>query len=158
MKILTLDGLTQLVDNIKAYVQANTNDDVIQKVYPVGSIYMSVSNAPPSELFGFGEWEQLKDTFLLCAGDSYNGGSTGGEAEHTLAINEMPSHSHQIKTDMNVDAYNIEWPAWTEWTTGWTQQANTPDAPPTYVTYTGGGEAHNNMPPYITVFAWKRVA
>lgn len=153
MKILTGSGLFHLLTLIKDY----NNNGIMEKIYPVGSIYMNTSNIPPDELFGFGEWVQLKDTFLLCAGDDYAGGSTGGEAEHKLTIGEMPSHSHQIKTDMDVDDYNIEWPAWTEWTTGWTQQLNTPDAPPTHVTYTGGGGSHNNMPPYLAVYVWKRM-
>ena len=49
---------------------------LIDAIYPVGSIYMSVNNVNPSVLFG-GTWEQIKDTFLLSAGDTYNAGSKG---------------------------------------------------------------------------------
>ena len=52
---------------------------VIGMIYPVGSIYMSVNATSPASLFG-GTWEQLKDRFLLAAGDTYAAGSTGGEA------------------------------------------------------------------------------
>ena len=52
--------------------------------YPVGSIYLSVNDTSPAELFG-GTWEQLKDRFLLAAGDTYAAGTTGGSATNTHA-------------------------------------------------------------------------
>ena len=61
--------------------------------HPIGSLYWSKYDTDPSELFG-GTWEQIKDTFVLAAGDTYEAGTTGGEATHTLTINEMPSHTH----------------------------------------------------------------
>lgn len=65
--------------------------DIINIVYPVGSIYMSVNDTDPSLLF-HGTWERIKDRFLLASGDTYSAGSTGGEATHTLNINEMPPY------------------------------------------------------------------
>ena len=65
-------------------------------MYPIGSIYRSVKSTDPSELFG-GTWELLKDVFLMAAGDSYPAGSTGGEAEHALTVDEMPNHTHMIR-------------------------------------------------------------
>ena len=68
--------------------------------YPVGAIYLSVNSTSPASLFG-GTWEQLKDRFLLGAGNSYSINATGGATththttgNHTLTINEMPYHSH----------------------------------------------------------------
>lgn len=119
-------------------------------VYPVGSIYMSVNNTNPATLFGFGTWEQIKDTFLLSAGDTYTAGDTGGEATHTLTTNEMPSHNHVIKGfsympseggSIEVLSRNIR-P---------TEYGKTTDN-------AGGGQAHNNMPPYLVVYMWKRTA
>ena len=46
-------------------------------IYPVGSIYMSTNNTSPAVLFG-GKWEQIKDRFLLCSGNTYKNGTTGG--------------------------------------------------------------------------------
>lgn len=77
---------------------------LIDLVYPVGSIYMSVSSTSPEILFG-GTWERLKDQFLLGAGDIYELEASGGAAstaytplgtvgEHTLTTDELPSHSH----------------------------------------------------------------
>lgn len=128
----------------------------INDVYPIGSIYFSVNNINPSILFG-GSWEQIKDKFLLSAGDTYSAGSTGGESEHILTIEEMPSHNHKLKTDIDSPNYNITWPEWFEYTDGWTQEAGETEAPATHTTYEGGNQPHNNMPPYLTVYVWKRI-
>lgn len=61
--------------------------------YPIGSIYTSSNPANPGTLFG-GTWAQIKDTFLLTAGDAYKAGTTGGEVSHTLSVAEIPSHGH----------------------------------------------------------------
>ena len=130
------------VDNV-------SKSDILLSVYPVGSIYMSTNSMSPAELFG-GTWEQLKDTFLLAAGDTYTAGSTGGEAQHTLTIAEMPSHDHAAGN--NIQFVTSGSPA--EWNIATGSQnyhavANT--------TSTGGSQPHNNMPPYLAVYAWKRV-
>lgn len=59
-------------------------------IYPVGSIYMSVSSTSPSVLFG-GIWEALPDRFLLGASSTYNVNSTGGSAD-AVAV----AHSHNL--------------------------------------------------------------
>ena len=66
----------------------------LDDVYPVGSIYMSVNSISPATLFG-GTWQKIEDKFLLASGPSYSNGATGGEAEHTLTIAEMPTHYHK---------------------------------------------------------------
>lgn len=148
-KFLNLEGLTHYDTNIKQFM--------LNMIYPVGSIYMSVNNADPSSFIG-GTWEQIKDTFLLSCGDTYVAGETGGEAEHTLTVDEIPSHNHKLKTDIDNEDWNVTWPEWFEYTDGWTQQAGETEAPATHTTSTGGGVAHNNMPPYLAVYVWKRTA
>ena len=64
-------------------------------VYPVGSIYMSVSNVSPATLFG-GTWEQISGKFLLSADSSHAAGTTGGAASHTLTAAELPAHAHSL--------------------------------------------------------------
>ena len=129
-----------------------TNSSIVDLIYPVGSIYMSVNSVNPSTLFG-GTWEQIKDTFLLSSGDTYSNGSTGGEEKHTLTVNEMPSHRHSRRTSPLVFAERdsskneIISPA------SGSAKAVTKDSD-----YTGGGQAHNNMPPYLAVNVWKRTA
>lgn len=120
--------------------------ELIDIVYPIGSIYMSAVATSPATLFG-GSWTQLKDRFLLGAGDTYTNGDTGGEATHTLTISEIPSHSHSYTTrDRGAETSG---PAGGGW---WydTASASTSSA--------GGGQAHNNMPPYLVVYMWRRIA
>ena len=70
-------------------------NSLVDLVYPVGSIYMSVNDVSPSTLFG-GTWEKLENSFLLGSG-TYSLGITGGEVTHTLTLNEMPTHTHSQK-------------------------------------------------------------
>lgn len=126
-----------------------TNNAIGLMAYPVGSIYMSVNTTSPATLFG-GTWEQLKDRFLLGAGSSYTNGSTGGEAEHTLTVDEMPSHSHglPITTNGTISSNNYFKATANQGGTYYTPQTIN----------TGGSQAHNNMPPYLVVYMWKRTA
>lgn len=70
--------------------------NIVEQVYPVGSIYLSTIATNPSILFGFGSWERIQDTFLLAAGSQFPAGSIGGEIEHTLTELEMPAHDHEF--------------------------------------------------------------
>ena len=125
---------------------------IVDLVYPVGSIYMSVNNVNPGTLFG-GTWQQIENRFLLGAGSDYTAGTTGGEAEHSLTIDEIPSHSHTwpSKYSASTGAYI--------WYTPWTNNGGTIDAQVrAHTDAAGGGQAHNNMPPYLAVYIWKRTA
>lgn len=158
MKIATLETLRQFKTLLMSSINNPSggslpNSDWLKIVYPVGSIYMSISDVPPNALFGFGIWEQIKDTFLLACGDSYLSGEIGGESEHILTIDEMPSHTHTYKrhafdrndTDPETgeDVYGAN---------NKTLSAHTGTTE-----FSGGGLAHNNMPPYLSVYMWKRV-
>lgn len=136
-----------------------TKQALINLIYPVGSIYISVNSTSPSTLFG-GTWVQIQDTFLLSAGSTYAGGSTGGEAQHQLTVAEMPSHTHDYYFDANS---NIDW--YIGLVSGSVDSDHSAIASgPTGRGYTlkirnaGGDTAHNNMPPYLTVYMWKRTA
>ena len=116
--------------------------------YPVGAIYISADSTSPASLFG-GTWEMITNRFLLAAGDLYEGGTTGGEAAHTLTVDEMPSHSHGLRCVR----YNSEESPLV--TSGGTQKW----LHETFSTYSSGGDQpHNNMPPYFAVYMWQRVA
>ena len=73
--------------------------------YPVGSIYWSSNNTNPGTLFG-GTWTQIKDKFILAAGDYYSNGATGGAATVTLTVSNMPSHSHSFTPSGNVSSHS----------------------------------------------------
>ena len=123
--------------------------------YPVGSIYQSTVATNPSNIFG-GTWEQIKDVFLLACGDSYANGSTGGEATHTLSVGEMPQHSHATYIDDDFCA------AQTGNINLWKQalvNAYNGNVNPNYVfSYAGASQPHNNMPPYLAIYIWKRIS
>ena len=78
---------------------------LLNLVYPVGSIYWSSKNTNPGALFG-GTWTQIKDKFILAAGDSYSNGATGGAATVTLSVSNMPSHSHSFTPSGNVSSHS----------------------------------------------------
>ena len=123
----------------------------IDEIWPIGSIYLTVENVDPGLLFGGTAWRRIEDRFLLAAGTTYAAGSTGGEAAHTLTIAEMPNHRHAMdtggKTVSKGSSYNR--PMSLETTT---------DEGEYRTSCQGGGQPHNNMPPYLAVFVWQRVA
>lgn len=134
-----------------ADIGAATVSAMLDKAYPVGAIYMSVSSTNPKTLFG-GTWVQLKDRFLLAAGTTYKAGATGGEATHTLTENEIPEHRHSIwfPNAGGEQSAAIGYPEAGSKNTWYAEASKTGGA--------GGGAAHNNMPPYLTVYVWKRTA
>ena len=143
VKALAADGTA--ADSSK--LGGKTWADRLLDIYPIGSIYMSTTSTSPAILFG-GTWEQLKDRFLLGAGDSYAAGSTGGEAKHKLTISEIPGHTHKIR-EANTSGES----------TGYRFTASSgPYSTATYNEPVGGSESHNNMPPYLAVYMWKRVS
>lgn len=199
-------SLSALDNHIKLFEQT-----LIDKIYPIGSIYMSVNNVSPSVFLG-GTWVQIKDTFLLSAGDTYLAGSTGGEPKHELSLRELPTHRHEINvstrpTDTS-HMHSIKSQTITTNSSGahahkviredtstnkgmlddyasttdtgeilvnsvsgglHTHKFTIPDTDTTsaesyhnhavdgFTNYSGGSSAHNNMPPYLTVYMWKRI-
>lgn len=168
---------------------------------------MSILSENPSILLGGGTWEQLKDRFLLGAGDTYENGTIGGEATHTLTSAEsgvqahshglnghthsIPTlsgtaasagnHNHRLSNGLNgwvwsgggggsamvthndgtaesatlASAYagaHTHSVTTTASTTGGNSGSTTNN------TATDATNAHNNMPPYLTVYIWKRIA
>lgn len=73
--------------------------DAALAAHPVGSLYWTSSNENPATTFGGGTWTQIKDKFILAAGDTYSNGGTGGAATVTLTANQIPSHKHTGTTD-----------------------------------------------------------
>lgn len=132
---------------------AVNKQSLLSLIYPVGSIYMSVNATSPQTFLG-GTWEQIQDTFLLAAGTTYTAGDTGGEATHKLTRSEMPTHVHRLKYGSSSGSgLTVLTTHATASNTWW--WSDTSDAP---VESSGGDAAHNNMPPYLTVYMWKRTA
>lgn len=144
-------------------VDANGNIEPARllDMYPVGSYYITESSTTPASLFG-GSWIRVSNSFLYGAASQSAVGQTGGEADHVLTIDEMPNHAHK--------------PHGYTWITS--QGSNSGDIEVTrvggrnafgiefmrdydqnrYTSYTGGGAAHNNLPPYRRVNLWRRTA
>ena len=151
----------------EAYVQEEYSlTNILQAVYPVGSVYLSVNDISPASLFG-DTWEQIEDVFLLGAGSAYTAGSTGGESTHTLTVQEMPVHSHTVNAHSHAIGLDNDT---TIGTYGWSLHVNangnsvtgaqkivTSGTSSPNTNTKGGGVAHNNMPPYLTVYMWKRI-
>lgn len=141
---------------VKSYVDTATS---ILRAYPVGAIYISYNSTDPGDLFG-GSWAQLKDRFLLGAGDSYTARSTGGEATHTLTESEMPQHSHTDRISWLDDQKTNNPLGANNYLLTIISSPNNArvDDPQAHVGLTGGSQAHNNMPPYLTVYMWRRIS
>ena len=127
-------------------------------IWPIGSIYMSVSPTDPATLFG-GTWERIQGRFLFAADSKHAAGSTGGEETHKLTASEIPDHKHSIDFYKNCDTntvspYIATYPAYGYPGGDYLRHP--------YAEYTstmqGGDQPHNNMPPYLAVYAWKRVS
>lgn len=117
-------------------------------IFPVGSIYLAYNHTSPAALFG-GTWLRIENAFLWATTSGGTIGQTGGSSTHTLTVNEIPSHRHSSKSMAAADesgGYNV-------------MRSDTFSAlvdTVSYTAYSGGGAAHNNMPPYIQISAWRR--
>jgi len=138
-------------------------EGIADLIYPVGSIYMSLDPTSPGVLFG-GTWDRIEGKFLLAATDggssgaSQAAGNTGGEATHLLTSAEsgVPAHSHGITSN-----YSRTFQAGTN-KDGYlrTGTSGTTNIEPGVANNTAANaaQAHNNMPPYLSVYVWKRTA
>lgn len=91
----TATKATQDSDGNQINTTYTKKSELLDLVYPIGAIYISVVNTSPATLFG-GTWEQIKDTFLLSAGTNHEAGTTGGSATVTLETANLPSHTHSV--------------------------------------------------------------
>ena len=120
-------------------------------LYPVGSIYSNVAVATnPATLLGFGTWTAFGAGRVMVGLDGDDEdfdtvGETGGAKTHTLTTSEIPAHTHTYVEDYSTNAYG---PNATGIIKDGTRSKDTGS--------TGGGTAHNNLQPYITVYMWQR--
>ena len=119
---------------------------IFDAIYPVGSIYLAYNHTNPAKLFG-GTWVRINNAFLWAVDADGAIGKTGGASEVTLTVEQIPSHNHGYVYSQNAKTTKDK--AW--YSTSGSSLAYGPVS-------TGGGQAHNNMPPYIQVAAWRRTA
>lgn len=163
-KALTITGLSalyrlahgQLMDiqmNAEALLQqvqgggsVDLNAAFLEQAFPIGTIlYTTEGEMSPASLLG-GTWVKGDEgMYTVAAGDAYALGATGGEATHTLTVAEMPSHTHtETKRRGEIKGYSDK-----------TRKLEFNNI---YSTNTGGGQAHNNLPPSLRVVEWERTA
>lgn len=128
----------------------------VLEAYPIGSIYISTNATSPATLFG-GNWDEIHGAFLFANSALHKAGEIGGEEEHVLKKKEIPIHYHDEYVgndggDGSVPEgyYGFTSIAYTSKNTYWAKGSKTSEA--------GGGQAHNNMPPYLSVYMWQRVS
>ena len=122
--------------------------------YKVGDLFLTTRSENPNLRFG-GTWELYgKGKVLVCVDPDDSDFSavkkTGGEKEHTLTIDEMPSHNHSVKYASNDTGFGDNY-----FTAGKKSSYETSNVP---INNTGRGQSHNNMPPYQVVAYWKRIS
>ena len=120
------------------------------EAYPVNSIYISYSHTSPAELFG-GTWHRMESRFLWGTTTDGTIGATAGEMTHTLTVDEMPSHTHNNKLNGGSQTTASSVYDWVSNSKAWQWYNLATES-------TGGGAAHNNMPPYVNVAIWRRTA
>ena len=130
---------------------------LLDMVYPVGSIYLSVSGTDPQTLFG-GTWARLEDVFLLAAGAKHAAGSTGGEESHILTEPEIAPHKHAMAYGPESSASSTGFPYGIAAGSATNSAGGRGYASNLGTFSAGGGQPHNNMPPYLAVYTWKRTA
>ena len=162
MKTLSLSSkeLKDILDRLTALESGYNIENIMLSTYPVGSIYMSVSNTNPSTLFG-GTWEAWGAGRVPVCVDTtdinFNAvEKTGGEKTHVLSESELPTHMHTMDSAVSIKDSIVSND------TGLYQGSGA-------ITFTtigkvvktdtaGEGIGHNNLQPYITCHMWKRTA
>lgn len=152
----TLTGTAQdnkkVFDKLAELITSKYNSMLNQislQMYPVGAIYISTSSVNPSTYLG-GTWASFGQGRTLVGVDTTDTDfsapqKTGGAKTHKLTIAEMPSHTHKYNAEL-VGNFG-------------TARAVISGSSLRYATAnTGGDQPHNNMPPYVTVYMWKRTA
>lgn len=156
---LSLDGIktftaSPIIPAPTTDLQAATKkyvDDLIQALYPVGSVYCNKAVATnPATLLGFGTWVAIGGKVLVGLDGTTEFATlaqTGGTKTHTLITAEMPAHTHTGNSG-EADRYGTIPAAGDD-----TNVLNTYTA-----ASAGGGGAHNNLQPYVVVYMWERTA
>ena len=149
--------------------------------FPVNSLYLSLGNENPNTLWLGTTWQKQENRFLLGAGSTYGLGSTGGNANISLGINNIPRHRHKVdSTSASVPAHvhsikppdsnsdngygkcatggqGTEGTGIATFNSGSAGGGSTGTFSP-YTDYQGNGQSFSIMPPYLAVNIWKRTS
>jgi len=133
----------------------NLIDELNNNLFPIGYRIFINSDADYSNYLGF-TWQKVAKGKVLVGKDENDEdfdtlGNTGGEKEHTLTIQEMPSHNHGIKINIPVSVQQ-----YSSGTPRWPYQDD--DNIHKWTESTGGNQSHNNLQPYEVVNIWERIS
>lgn len=133
--------------------------ETLLEAHPIGSIYQSIDNTDPSILFG-GTWERIEGRFIMGASDTYPAGSTGGNAIHTHELDKLVATIYPGGLYFDYKYVNSD-----SWESNYTNSIPSGEAPPKQKNYSNGIEVigrptktSSNMPPYYSMYIWRRVA
>lgn len=160
-------------------VAQRTVKDIIDIIYPVGSIYTTTGSSNPNTMWAGTTWERYASGRVLMGAGTYTensvsynyaNGDTGGEIKHTLTTDEMPSHSHSASCS-TAGAHTHTLSASIHGGGNWHEGNDGDEGMATITTSsagahshtvtissTGGNGAHENRQPYIVVSFWRRTA
>lgn len=136
----------------------NLIKEILLAARPVGSYYASSEPTDPAKLFG-GTWRRITNRVIYAASDQHPAGSTGGAEKVTLTKDEIPA------TGILADFYGTwreiqskDGVVQTNTTGNWSQGLGRWNTGGAGVKVDGGGQAHDNMMPYIAAYMWQRTA
>lgn len=135
--------------NLQEYIDSLLSN-ILDKLYPIGSHYITTSKDNPGILFNFGTWEMVEEKkTLLGANSTYPLNSKGGYENVTLTVAQLPSHRHSVNR-RTFSRYDESSGGTKDFGRSGVSSGASTNA-------TGNGQSHNNMQPYIKVIVWKRV-
>lgn len=148
------------------YGDGSIYSNFLLAAHPVGSIYQTISPENPSVTFGGGTWERIEGRFIMGASDTYPEGSTGGEAEHALTESELPNVTGRFDFQSDGNSQGIVTGAYGVFSFGQmsiggfrpNNKIDESGCARQIIMSFGSNSPHNNLPPYIAVYIWRRVA
>lgn len=173
----TLNGAAD-AETARNTLEIQTSKDIINIIYPVGSVITLTNDTDPNKLYKGTTWVKMDaGRVLVSAGTytengttyTYNLGDKGGEAKHQITIEEMPSHTHgawMSAVGQHAHTYSVTSNSGSGQSAGWSNHAGASWATSTNgehshqigINNTGGGNSHENRQPYQVINRWKRTA
>lgn len=154
------------------YGDGSIYSNFLLAAHPVGSIYQTISPENPSVTFGGGTWERIEGEFIMGASDTYPAGSTGGSAthEHEYKLSFMWRLGALVGYPSSAIAtYNYKTQSWSDdnrkvndgqYTLANDGFSSTYGEKPNGETHSVAGNtaSSSSIPPYYSVYIWRRVA